>query len=79
MDRIRQNAMMILALSFIYTGLQVARPADEMSWTNIILSIVIPLIGIIFAFNEKDNRWRWGLTVAHVILLIIVISMAIIK
>src|SRR5699024_5404502 len=79
MNKIRQNALMMLALTFIYAGLQVARPAADLAWTNISLSIIIPIIAMIFAFNEKDNKWRWSLVTIEVILLIIMIAMAILK
>ncbi|MFV8252888.1 TraX protein [Aerococcus viridans] len=79
MNKIRQNALMMLALTFIYTGLQVARPAADLAWTNISLSIIIPIIAMIFAFNEKDNKWRWSFVTIEVILLIIMIAMAILK
>ncbi|OYQ66927.1 TraX protein [Aerococcus sp. 1KP-2016] len=79
MNRIRRNALMMLALTFIYAGLQVGRPAAEIAWTNVTLSILIPIVAIIFAFNEKDSRWRWTLISLEVILLIVMIAMAILK
>lgn len=79
MIKTKQNALMMLALTLIYTGLQIARPVTDMSWTNIALSILIPIIAIIFAFNIKENRWRWSLVTIETILLIIMISMAILK
>jgi hypothetical protein len=79
MNKIRQNALMMLALTLMYAGLQIARPAADIAWTNVTLSILIPIIAMIFAFNEKDNKWRWSLIVIETILLIIMISMAILK
>ncbi|MGY0837002.1 TraX protein [Aerococcus urinaeequi] len=79
MNKIRQNALMMLALTFIYAGLQIARPATELAWTNITLSIIIPIIAMIFAFNEKDNKWRWSLITIETILFIVMIAMAILK
>lgn len=79
MIKTKQNALMMLALTLIYTGLQIARPATDMSWTNISLSILIPIVAIIFAFNITENRWRWSLVTVETLLLIIMISMAILK
>lgn len=79
MTKIRRNALMMVALTLIYSGLQLSRPIAHITVYNTILSLVIPVIGIIFALNEKNNAWRWSLISINFILWLLMVYLAFFK
>lgn len=77
MTKIRRNALMMLALTLIYSTLQFSRPLAEINGLNITISLLLPVIGIIYALNEKANNWRWPLIIIHTLLFLLMLFIAI--
>lgn len=74
MTKQRRNALMMLALTLIYSGLQFSRPT--LNVLNITTSLLIPVAAIIFALNLKDPRWRWPLITLEALALLLMIVFA---
>lgn len=61
--------MMFTGLVLIYGGLQLNK--DPMAITTIshIISILLPIIAIVFCLNEKEPKWRYGLMAVNFLIL----------
>lgn len=75
MNKRRRNAVMITALSLLFGSLQLAKSIEQLTIYSLILSLIIPVIGVIFALNETDKKWRWSLIILNIIVFIMMAFM----
>ncbi|MDO4670523.1 MAG: TraX protein [Aerococcus sp.] len=71
MSKPHRQALLMLALSFIYAAVEFIRGAETISPVNTTISILVPIIAIAFALNIKDSKWRWPLIIGDLFILII--------
>ncbi|MCI7239852.1 hypothetical protein [Aerococcus suis] len=73
MTKQQRNALMILALTLIWSGIHLTRTPEEITIYQSVLSLLLPIIGIIFALNIMIPKWRWTLIGIYTIIFLIML------
>ncbi|AMB99813.1 hypothetical protein AWM75_07475 [Aerococcus urinaehominis] len=79
MDKKKRNALMMTALSLIYAGLQLGRTPQELSLVNQTISLLIPLVGLVFALNLFDKKWRWSIFAGNLVIFLLMLTQVFLK
>lgn len=78
MDSTRRNAMMFTGLVLIFSGWQLMRFENPAAITtlNSIISVLLPIIAIVFCLNVMEKKWRYGLMAINFLALFLMGSLA---
>lgn len=74
MTKERRQALLMTALSLFFSAKQLMADPQSLNHWNLILSLLIPIVGIIFSLNDQAARWCWGLALSNLFLFLFMLA-----
>lgn len=76
MTKERRQALLMTALSLFFSAKQLMTQPQDLTHWSLLISLLIPIVGLIFALNDKTPRWRWGLALCNLLLFLFMLAIS---